>query len=160
MKETDFGDLSRFVRYAQKMFGLNLLAGSFTDSRPEPVVPSRSVWLTLLLGEVAHIPSFLQLQAETRLPQWQQWVGYHHPISDDTLGYVSERMDPAQLRQGAVWINRKLKKGKAFEESKVNGLLAASLELSANLTDQAIQLFDRMVSALFRKVEAKEARSF
>ena len=39
-------------------------------------------------------------------------------------------------------------------------LLAASLELSANLTDQAIQLFDRMVSALFRKVEAKEARSF
>lgn len=39
-------------------------------------------------------------------------------------------------------------------------LLAASLELSANLTDQAIQVFDRMVSALFRKVEAKEARSF
>ena len=35
-------------------------------------------------------------------------------------------------------------------------LLAASLELSVNLTDQAIQLFDRMVSALFRKVEAKE----
>lgn len=39
-------------------------------------------------------------------------------------------------------------------------LLAASLELSANLTDQAIQLFDRMMSALFRKVEAKEAQSF
>ncbi|MEY2925739.1 MAG: hypothetical protein RL367_216, partial [Pseudomonadota bacterium] len=39
-------------------------------------------------------------------------------------------------------------------------LLATSLEISANLTDQAIQLFDRMVSALFRKVEAKEARSF
>jgi hypothetical protein len=128
MSKTDFRELPRFVRYAQKLFQLNFLAGAFTDSRPYPEIPSRSIALTLLLGEVAQIPSLYQLQAETALPQWQQWVGYPHPISDDTLGYVSERMDPEQLRQGACWINRKLKRGKAFEESKVHGLSTVSLD--------------------------------
>ena len=37
-------------------------------------------------------------------------------------------MDPEQLRRGALWINRKLKRGKAFEENKINGLLVVSLE--------------------------------
>jgi len=73
------------VRYAQKIFHLNLLAGAFTDSRPQPKIPARAVSLTLLLGEVAQIPSLLQLQCETQLPQWQQWVGYPDPISDDAL---------------------------------------------------------------------------
>lgn len=116
------------MRYAQKMFHLNFLAGAFTDSRPYPEIPGRAVSLTLLLGELAQIPSMLQLEAETQLPQWQQWVGYKERISDDTLNYVSERMDPAKLRRGAVWINRKLKRGKAFEENKINGLLVLSLD--------------------------------
>ena len=128
LSKTDFGDLPRFVRYAQKMFHLNLLAGAFTDSRPFPEIPGRAVSLSLLLGEVAHIPSMLQWQAETQLPQWQQWIGYKHPISDDALDYVSERMDPKKLRRGAAWINRKLKRGKAFEENKISGLLVVSLD--------------------------------
>jgi len=116
------------VRYAQKMFHLNFLAGAFTDSRLHPEIPGRAISLTLLLGEVAQIPSLLQLQAETQLPQWQQWVGYPERISDDALDYVSERMDPGKLRRGAAWINRKLKRGKAFAENKVNGLLVISLD--------------------------------
>ena len=110
------------------MFHLDLLAGAFTDSRPHPDIPPRAVFLSLLLGEVAQIPSLLQVQHETKLPQWQQWVGYPHSISDDTLDYASERMDPRKLQQGLVWINRKLKRGKALEQSKVQGLLTASLD--------------------------------
>lgn len=130
LNKTDFSELLRFVRYAQKVFHLNFLAGAFTDCRPRPEVPARAVCLSLLFGEVAKIPSLHQLQSETRLPQWQQWVGYPHRISDDTLGYVSERMEPEKLRRGAIWINRKLKRGKAFEENKVNGLLTVSLDAS------------------------------
>jgi hypothetical protein len=128
MSRGDFSELSRFVRYAQKTFHLRFLAGAFTDERLHPEIPGRAVSLTLLLGEVAQIPSLLQLQAETHLPQWQQWVGYAHPISDDTLQYVSERMSPEKLRRGAVWINRRLKRGKAFEQNKVHGLLVVSLD--------------------------------
>jgi hypothetical protein len=124
----DFIQLRQFVSYAQKRFDLPLLAGCFADARSQPDIPSRAVGLSLVLGEVVHVPSLLQLQAETKLPQWQRWVGYSHEISHDTFGYASERMDPAQLRRAAIWINRKLKRGKAFEANKINGLLVVSLD--------------------------------
>ena len=99
MNNRDFTQLRQFQAYAQKQFDLSLLAGCFADARPQPSIPARAVGLSLLLGEVAHIPSLLQLQAETRLPQWQRWVGYRQPISHDTFGYASEHLDPGQLRR-------------------------------------------------------------
>jgi hypothetical protein len=54
--------------------------------------------------------------------------GYPAPISHDTLAYVSERLAPPPLRRAGVWINRRLKRGKAFELSKVHGLLVVSLD--------------------------------
>jgi hypothetical protein len=107
---------------------LSWLAGAFTDTRSEPQIPSRAVWLSLVLGEVVGIPSLLQLEAETRVPQWQRWVGYAARISHDVFGYVAERLEPEQLRRAGVWINRKLKRGKAFEASKLKGLLVVSLD--------------------------------
>ncbi len=118
MNNPDFTQLSRFVAYAQKRFQLSLLAGCFADARPQPDIPSRAVGLSLVLGEVVHLPSLLQLQEETKVLPWQKWVGYQHPISHDTFGYVSERLDPEQLRRAAIWINYKLKRGKAFDASK------------------------------------------
>jgi len=128
VNNAEFTQLSQFVTYAKKRFDLPLLAGCFADARPQPDIPSRSVGLSLVLGEVVHIPSLLQLQEETKLPQWQRWVGYHHPISHDTFGYASERLDPQQLRRAGVWIGRKLKRGKAFEANKMAGLLVVSLD--------------------------------
>jgi hypothetical protein len=154
LSQAGFDELPRFVRYAQKMFHLNLLAGAFTDSRPFPEIPGRAIALTLLLGEVAQIPSMLQLEKETELPQWQRFVGYEHPISDDTLDYVSERMDVKEWRRGAVWINRKLKRGKAFEENKVNGLLAVSLDAN----EQFCSDHRCCAECLEREVTTKDAR--
>lgn len=129
MTRTDFTELNQFARYAQRRFQLPLLAGTcFTDSRPHPQIPGRAVGLSLLLGEVVHVPSRLQLEEETALPQWQRWVGSRAPISDDTFGYVSERLDPERLRRAERWICRQLKRGKAFEASKVHGLLVVSLD--------------------------------
>ena len=39
-------------------------------------------------------------------------------------------------------------------------LVAISMDLSASLTDQAIDLFDRLVGAMFRKAEGRHARAF
>ena len=119
------------MTYAQKMLGFEPLgwrAASPIPASTQPGIPTRAVGLSLVLGEVVRIPSHLQLQEETCLPQWQQWVGYPHPISHDTFGYVSERLDPEQLRRAAFWINHKLKRGKAFEAHKINGLLMVSVD--------------------------------
>ncbi len=154
MNNADFTQLSQFVAYAQKRFDLPLLAGCFADARSQPDVPSRAVGLSLVLGEVVHIPSLLQLQAETKLPQWQRWVGYAHPISHDTFGYASQRMDPAQLRRAAIWINRKLKRGKAFEANKINGLLVVSLDANEQFCSDRRCCED----CLTREVNCKDAQ--
>jgi TnpA family transposase len=39
-------------------------------------------------------------------------------------------------------------------------LVAVTLELSAGLTDQAVDLFDRLIGTMFRKAEGKHARAF
>ena len=39
-------------------------------------------------------------------------------------------------------------------------LVAVALDLSASLTDQALDLFDRLVGAMFRKAEGRHARAF
>lgn len=153
LNKTHFDDLPRFERYCRKLFGLHLLAGTFTDSRPHPKIPGRSIALSLLLGEVAQVPSLLQIQCETDLPQWQQWVGYEHPISDDTLSYVSERMDPKEWQQGQIWINRKLKRGKAFEQSKVHGLLTVSLDANEQFCSDHRSCAD----CLTREITTKDA---
>ena len=128
MTNADTTLLSRFVHYGQKRFALGLLLNGVTDVRPQPEIPVRPVILSLVLGEVAHVPSLLQLQEETKLPPWQRWVGCQEPISHDTFGYVSERLDPEQLRRAARYIHRLLKRGKAFEANKINGLLCVSLD--------------------------------
>ena len=97
MTEAQFKDLDRFVSYAEKQFQLPVLAGCFADSRNDPEVPARAVGLSVLLGEVVQVPSLLQLQEETKSPQWQRWVGYDEPISHDTFGYAANRMKPEQL---------------------------------------------------------------
>ena len=39
-------------------------------------------------------------------------------------------------------------------------LVAVTLDLSASLTDQAVDLFDRLIGTMFRKAEGKHARAF
>jgi hypothetical protein len=128
MNDADAGLLSQFVHYSQNRFQLPLLASGLADGRPQPEIPIRPIVLSLILGEVVQIPSLLQLQAETRQPEWQRWMGYRGPISHDTFGYASERLDPGQLRRAARFIHRKLKRGKAFEANKINGLLCVNLD--------------------------------
>jgi hypothetical protein len=154
MSEVRFDDLDRFVTYADKQFQLPLLAGCLASERFDPQIPSRAIGLSLLLGEVAHVPSLFQLEAETNLPQWQRWVGYHDRISHDAFGYASNRMNPEKLRRAGVFINRKLKRGKSFDESKMHGLLAVSLDANEQFCSEHRCCED----CLSREVTCKDAQ--
>jgi hypothetical protein len=81
-------------------------------------------------------------------------VGYHERISHDTFGYVSNRMNPEQLRRAARFINRKLKRGKAFEESKLHGFLVVSLDANEQFCSDHRSCED----CLSREVTCKDAQ--
>ncbi|MGH8164152.1 MAG: Tn3 family transposase, partial [Rhodanobacteraceae bacterium] len=49
----------------------------------------------------------------------------------------------------------------AYERQRRHAtLVATTLDIAASLTDQAIDLFDRLVGAMFRKAEGRHARAF
>jgi hypothetical protein len=103
------------------------LAG-VSNHRPQPEIPTRSITASLFLAAVMRVGSFLQLQSETARPGWQRLTGWPHQISDDALSYALERYDLQDVRQVVVDIHKTLKRNKALESAKINGLLVVALD--------------------------------
>jgi hypothetical protein len=78
---------------------------------------------------------------------------------DVTRGH---RVHQARLAQLVREANRSTVQNVAsFERQRRHAtLVAVSLDLAAELTDKAIDLFDRLIGAMFRKAEARHARDF
>ncbi|MGO8846234.1 MAG: Tn3 family transposase [Methylocella sp.] len=72
------------------------------------------------------------------------------------------RVHQARLAQLVREANRTTVQNLAgFERQRRHAaLVALSLDLAADLTDKAIDLFDRLIGAMFRKAEARHARDF
>jgi hypothetical protein len=120
--------LRRLWHYADKVFGLSQRLGTVGNHRSQPQIPTRSVTFSLFLGALIRVPSLLQLQAESRRAGWQRLIHWSKTISDDTFGYTLERYDLRDLRQVLVDINKTLKRNKAFESAKMNGLLVVAVD--------------------------------
>jgi hypothetical protein len=70
------------------------------------------------------------------------------------LGYAANRMNPEQLRRAGRFISRKLKRGKAFEASKMHGLLGVSLDANEQFCSDHRSGAD----CLTREVTCKDAQ--
>lgn len=114
--------------YGNKVFALSQRLGRVGNHRSQPEIPTRAITSTLFLGALLRTGSFLQLQAETARPGWQRLIGWSRRISDDALAYASERYYLEDLRQVLVDINKDLKRNKALESAKIQGLLVVALD--------------------------------
>ena len=114
--------------YGKKVFALPQRLAGVANHRSQPEIPPRSITATLFLAALMRVASFLQLQSETARPGWQRLTGWSGPISDDALVYALERYDLQDLRQVLVDINKTLKRNKALESAKINGLLVVALD--------------------------------
>jgi hypothetical protein len=74
------------------------------------------------------VGSYLDLSKQTKRRRWQHLIHWPKRISDDTFGYVAERLHLDDLRQTLAQVNRQLKANKALESCKINGLLFLSLD--------------------------------
>lgn len=119
--------LAQFLLYIQKVFGLDILRG-VRDSRPFAVIATTPVLLSLILGVALRISSYLDLAEQTKRRRWRHLCHLKGPISDDTFGYVTERLCLEDLRQSLAWVAKTLKSNKALESCKINGLLFLSLD--------------------------------
>ena len=98
------------------------------DCRPYPTIPTRALLLSLLLGVVTRVGSYLALSQQTMRRRWRHLIHWPKRLSDDVFVYVSERFNLADLRQSLVAVNRRLKDNKALESCRLNGLLFLSVD--------------------------------
>lgn len=121
-------ELAQLLSYFNKVFRLNQRLRGVRDRRCDPDIPTGPVLLSMILGVILRIGSYLDLATQTKRRRWQHLTHLGKAISDDTFGYVAERFYLEDLRQLLAEVNKELKANKALESSKINGLLFLSLD--------------------------------
>jgi hypothetical protein len=129
--------LAQFLHYAQKVFALKTRLRAIGDRRPLAVVPTFPVVLSLVLGVVLRIGSYLDLAQQTQRRRWRHLCGLKHPVGDDLFGYVAERLHLEDLRQQLIGTAKTLKQNKALESCKINGLLLVSLDANEHFASRS-----------------------
>lgn len=99
-----------------------------SDARTDPEISPSIVFLALFHSFVFRLPSLQQLDSELAHSHLQRWIGAERAFRDDTLRYSLCGFDLDPLEAMLVDVNRRLKRGKAFEEGRVQGHLVAALD--------------------------------
>jgi hypothetical protein len=120
--------LPSFSTWASKGFDLRAHASRMSDARTEPEISPSSVFLAVFHSFVFCLPSFQQLDSELSHSYLQRWIGAERAFGDDTLRYSLCGFDLDPLEAMLVDVNRRLKRGKAFDEGRVQGRLVAALD--------------------------------
>lgn len=120
--------LPSFSAWLNKGFELRLHAAHMSDARIDPEIAPSSIFLAVFHSFVFRLPSFQQLDSELAHSHLQRWIGAERPFGDDTLRYSLCGFDLNPLEAMLVDVNRRLKRGKAFDEGRVQGRLVAALD--------------------------------
>ncbi len=121
-------ELAQFLNYLIKVFAFHRVVRTVRDSRPYAKIPTRPLFLSLLLGVLVRAGSYRDIAKQTKRRRWQHLTHWSARISEDAFYYVSERFYLEDLRRSLVGVNKQLKANKALESCKINGLLFLSLD--------------------------------
>ena len=121
-------ELAQFLGYSTKVFGFGRGVRSGRCRRPYPAIPTRCLFLSLVLGVVIRTGSYLALSKQTQRRRWQYLIHWGKRISDAAFDYVRARFHLEDLRQSLAEVNKTLKANKALERCRINGLLFLSLD--------------------------------
>jgi hypothetical protein len=127
---------AQFWGYLTKVFHLPCRLRAVRDTRLYPQIPTAGVSGALFLGAVLRLPSLRQMAKDSARPGWQRLLQRSGPLHDDLLAYVLERYRVEDWRQILVSTNQTLKRNRAFESAKINGLLVVSLDANEQFHSQ------------------------
>jgi len=114
--------LRRLKKYAAKCLRLKAYLQSPGDGRTQARIPAAPLLWALLMGVVLRRAAFAGIEALVR-SRGRRALDVSRRFGDDTLGYFTERLDPAAARRAAALAVRETKRHKAFEASRFIGLV-------------------------------------
>lgn len=104
-----------------KCLGLKRFFRDCGDGRCKPRKPARTLLWSLLAGQWLRHASFFAIEQLVHVAGPRK-LGLETDFADDTLGYFTERLDPARTRQALIDVLHRAKRNKAFENSRCIGL--------------------------------------
>ena len=117
-----------FLRYVNKVFGLEKAFKSFRDGRQKHHIPLESVLKCFLLGLVCRKGSLNQIEESIRLGVFDKALGKGPKPSADTVGYALKRTEPGAFKNYNSYIIQKARYNKVFSGGTVDGLLVAAID--------------------------------
>jgi hypothetical protein len=109
------------LHFVTRRLGLRRYLKNPGDGRPQPQIPAQALLWALLLGQILRQSSFLAVEALVRSSA-RRALAIAAPFCDDTLGYITERLDPGATRQALLSLIRCAKRNKAFDDCRWIGL--------------------------------------
>ena len=146
--------LPSFSAWLNKGFDLRGHAARMADARQAPEISPASVFPALFHSFTFRLGSFQQLDSDLAHSRLRQWIGAERSFRDDTLRYSLCGFDPGPLEAMLVDVNRRLKRGKAFDQGRVQGRLVAALDGIEVLSSYSRRCEFCLERRVFRKDQA------
>ena len=96
-----------------------------------------AVSCSLFLGALLRVPSYHQLQEETKRRGWQRLMRWSRPIDHEVFNYTAERYRLEHWRKVLADTTKELKRNKALERCKIGGLLFLSIDANEQFKSYA-----------------------
>jgi hypothetical protein len=104
----------RFFAYTEKIFHLSKMIAAVRDGRPEPRIPSSSIWMSAFVMFAIRVGSLNAMESKLRIPGRMEKVIGHTKPSADSIGRVFSIMDHEAIRSILRSITYRLKRNKAL----------------------------------------------
>lgn len=98
------------------------------EHRLYPQIPGGPVAVSLFLGALLALPSWLKVAKKTRQQSWQRLMRYPQGLNHEVFNYVSEFLSLEDLRENLYVVARRAKANKGLDRYKICGYHVLALD--------------------------------
>ena len=138
----------QFETYLEKVFRFSSLVGGLPDGRLYPQHDLKKIFDAVFLGSACQFASVHQIETECRCGALFKRIG---PLSEDTIRYALERLDPAAVFTLWCTIARRLKRNGVLSSSWALGRVVAAadgIEICSSFTRCCDACLERTVKRM------------
>ena len=120
--------LHQIWAYGNRVYGLAHRLRHTAESRLYPQIPVAPVVVSLFLGALLGLPSWIKVAKKTRKRKWQRLMGYAQALNHEVFNYVTEFLSLESLREHLYWMARCAKANKALDRYRICGYHVLALD--------------------------------